>query len=161
MSDKLCEWPGCGRFACPSSDVHGRSYCGPHYFPGLELAFLEEYGQWNGIGEPTDEFKNLFSRYVERLYPAGGMPERMSQDRIEGHGTTWKKAQVGLEFTLERRVSANRWCGPFKTVSQRWRFDLQTNKLVLLEQTDARPRGLGVIVTTSRSGIPAHSSVNR
>jgi hypothetical protein len=161
MNDTLCEWPGCGRQAGLGWDVQGRSYCGPHYFPGLEQAFLKAYATWGGVGEPTDDFKNLFSRYVERLYPAGGMPERMSQDRIESRGMTWKKTQVGLEFTLERRVSANRWCGPFKTVSQQWRFDLETKKLVLLEQTDARLRGLGVIATASRSDIPANNTVNR
>ena len=48
MNERLCEWPDCGRLAGRGWDVHGKSYCGPHYFPGLEKAFLEAYAAWDG-----------------------------------------------------------------------------------------------------------------
>jgi hypothetical protein len=141
--------------------VHGRFYCGPHYFPGLEQAFRKAYATWDGVGEPTSQFKNLFSRHVESLYPAGGMPEKLSQAKIEDRGTSWKKTPVGVEFSIERHLSAYRWGGFIKTVSQEWRFALQTRELVLVSQQDARPRKLKKIALASRSGIPATSSVNR
>src|ERR1017187_4711055 len=102
MSDRLCEWTDCSRPAGRGWDVHGKSYCGPHYFPGLEKAFLEAYATWDGVSEPSDKLKNLFSRYVERLYPMGGMPDKLSQGRIEMRAVAWKKTQVGLEFSIER-----------------------------------------------------------
>ena len=161
MSDRRCEWPDCGRLAGRGWDVHGQCYCGPHYFPGLEKAFLEDYARWQGAGEPTDKFKNLFSRYIERLYPLGGMPERLSQRRIEERAMGWKKTPVGLEFFIERHLPVYRWGGVVKTVNQEWRFGLLTKDLVLLAQQDAAPRKLGVIATVTRSAAPAHSGVSR
>jgi hypothetical protein len=161
MSDRLCEWPDCGRLAGRGWDVHGKFYCGPHYFPGLEKAFEEGYATWDGVREPSDKFKNLFSRYVERVYPAGGMPEKLSQGRIEMRAAAWEKTQVGLEFSIERHLSAYRWGGPVKTVNQVWGFRLQTKDLVLLRQEDAMPRKLSVIATAAKSGIPASSGVRQ
>lgn len=161
MSDTLCEWPDCGRQAGLGWDVHGRTYCGAHYFPGLEQAFLEQYATWDGVGEPTDEFKNLFSRYVERLYPAGAMPEKLSQAPIEARGAAWKKTPVGLEFSIERHLTTYHMGWRVKNVSQEWRFGLQTKKLVLVKQQDAHPQRLKAIAAASRPGIPANSSVNR
>ncbi|MGD1020553.1 MAG: hypothetical protein ABSA12_14665 [Verrucomicrobiia bacterium] len=162
MNERLCEWPDCGRLAGRGWDVHGRSYCGPHYFPGLEKAFLEAYARWDAVREPSDEFKNLFSRYVERLYPAGGMPEKLSQNRIEARAVAWKKTQVGLEFSIERHLMAYRWGGVVKTVNQEWRFGLLTKDLVLLRQQDAvPPRKLGMIGTAAKSGAPASGAVNQ
>lgn len=161
MNERHCEWAGCGRQAGRGWDVDEKSYCGPHYFPGLERAFLEEYARWNGESEPTDKFKNLFSRYVERLYPAGGMPDKLSQGRIEVRAAAWKKTQVGLEFSIERHLSAHRWGGPVKTVNQEWRFGLQTKDLLLLRQQDVMPRKLGMFATVARAGVPANSSVGR
>ena len=160
MSNRLCEWTDCGRLAGRGWDVHGRFYCGPHYFPGLEKAFLEAYATWDGVREPTGEFRNLFSRYVERLYPMGGMPEKLSQDRIELRATVWKKTQVGLEFLIERHVRVYRWGGPVKTVNQEWRFGLQTKDLVLLSQQDATPRKLSRIAAR-RSDAPATSAIGQ
>jgi hypothetical protein len=161
MSDMLCEWAGCGRPAGLGWDVDGKSYCGPHYFPGLERACLEEYARWDGVREPTDKFKNLFSRYVERLYPAGGMPDKLSQGRIEVRATAWKKTQVGLEFSIERHLSAHRWGGPVKTVNQEWRFGLQTKDLLLLRQQDVMARKLGMFAAVTRAAMPASSSAGR
>jgi hypothetical protein len=141
--------------------VHGKFYCGPHYFPALEKAFLEAYATWDGVREPTDEFKNLFSRYVERLYPMGGMPEKLSQGRIEVRAVAWKKTQVGLEFSIERHLTAYRWGGPVKTVNQEWRFGVQTKDLMLLRQQDAMPRKLGIIATAVKSAVPVHSAVSQ
>jgi hypothetical protein len=140
--------------------VHGRFYCGPHYFPGLEKAFLEEYAKWDGVCEPSDKFKNLFSRYVERLYPMGGMPEKLSQGRIEVRAAVWKKTPVGLEFSIERHLQVYRWGGLVKTVNQEWRFGLQTKDLVLLSQQDAMPRKLGVLAAAAKSRTPANTGVN-
>ncbi len=162
MNDRFCEWPDCGRLAGRGWDVRGKSYCGPHYFPGLEKAFLEAYARWDAVREPTDEFKNLFSRYVERLYPMGGMPERLSQDRIEARAAAWKKTPIGLEFSIERHVTAYRWGGAVKTVNQEWSFRLLTKDLVLLRQQDAvSPRKLGMIAAAPRSATPARSSVSQ
>jgi len=161
MSDRACEWADCGRLAGRGWDVHGKFYCGPHYFPALEKAFLEAYATWDGVREPTDKFKNLFSRYVERLYPMGGMPEKLSQGRIEVRAVGWKKTQVGLEFSIERHLTAYRWGGPVKTVNQEWRFGMQTKDLTLLGQQDAMPRKLGIIATVVKSAVPAHSAVGR
>jgi hypothetical protein len=161
MSNRLCDWSECGRLAGRGWDVHGKYYCGPHYFPGLEKAFLEEYSRWDGVREPSDRFKNLFSRYVERLYPLGGMPEKLSQGRIEVRAAAWKKTQVGLEFSIERHLTAYRWGGPVKTVNQEWRFGLQTKDLVLLGQQDAMPRKLSLIATGAKSSVPANSSAGR
>ncbi len=161
MSDRLCEWPDCSRLAGRGWDVHGRSYCGPHYFPGLEQAFREAYATWDGAHEPTDKFKNLFSRYVEHLYPIGGMPEKLSQGRIEARAAAWKKTQGGLEFSIERHLTANRWGGPVKTVNQEWRFGLQTKDLVLVRQQDAMPRKLSLIATGAKSVVPANSAVRQ
>jgi hypothetical protein len=141
--------------------VHGRSYCGPHYFPGLEKTFLEAYAAWDGVREPSDNFKNLFSRYVERIYPLGGMPDKLSQGRIETRGAGWKKTAVGLEFSIERHLQVYRWGGLTKTVNQEWRFGLLTKDLVLLGQQDAVPRKLGQIVTGAKPGVPANSSLSR
>lgn len=161
MSNRLCDWSECGRLAGRGWDVHGRFYCGPHYFPGLEKAFLEAYASWDGVHEPSDKFKNLFSRYVERLYPMGGMPEKLSQDRIEARAMAWKKTPVGLEFSIERHLPAYRWGGPVKTVNQEWRFGLQTRDLLLLRQEDAMPRKLSLIATVRKSGVSANSGVSR
>ena len=158
MNDRICEWAGCGRQAGRGWDVDERSYCGPHYFPGLEQAFLEEYAKWDGR-EPTDKFKNLFSRYAERLYPAGGMPEKLSQGRIEARAAAWKKIPSGLEFIIERHLTAYRWSGPVKTVNQEWRFGLQTKDLLLVRQKDVTPRKLRVFATLARPATPASSSV--
>jgi hypothetical protein len=160
MSNKLCVWPDCDRLAGRGWDVHGRSYCGPHYFPGLEKGFLDEYAAWDGVREPSDRFKNLFSRYVERLYPAGGMPEKLSQGRLEVRATAWKKTGAGLEFSIERHLQVRRWGGLTKTVNQDWRFGLLTKDLVLLGQQDATPRKLGRIATSVKSRAPADSAVS-
>ncbi len=161
MSDRLCEWPDCGRDAGPGWGVQGRYYCGLHYFPGIEQAFRKAFATWEGAGEPTVEFKNLFSRHVESLYPAGGMPEKLSQAKIEDRGTSWKKTPAGVEFSIERHLSAYRAGGFVKTVRQEWRFALQTRELVLVNQQDVEPRKLMRIALASRSAIPANSSVNR
>jgi hypothetical protein len=161
MSDRRCEWPDCGRLAGQGWDVHGRIYCGPHYFPGLEKAFLEEFAKWQGAGEPTNKLKNLFSRYVERLYPMGGMPEKLSQGRIEVRATGWKKSQDGLEFSIERHLSLYRWGGAVKTVNQEWRFGMLTKELALLGQQEVMPRKLGVIASATRSAVPAHGAASR
>ena len=161
MNDRLCEWAGCGRLAGPGWDVHGKSYCGPHYFPGLERAFLEEYARWDGVREPTDKFKNLFSRYAERLYPAGGMPGKLSQDRIEMRATAWKKIQSGLEFSIERHLTAYRWSGPVRTVNQEWRFGLQTKDLLLVRQQDVITRKLSLFATIATPVAPDSSSIGR
>ena len=159
MSNRPCEWTDCGRPAGRGWDVHGRSYCGPHYFPGLERAFLEEYARWDGIGEPTEKLKNVFSRYVERLYPFGGMPDKLSQGRIEVRAEAWKKTPIGLEFSIERHLRASRWGGTVKTVNQEWRFGLLTKDLVLVGQQDAMPRKLGRIATAAKPAVPANSAV--
>ncbi|HTS19138.1 MAG TPA: hypothetical protein VMP11_16300 [Verrucomicrobiae bacterium] len=159
MSDRLCEWPNCGRLAGPGWEVHGKYYCGPHYFPGLERAFVDEYARWDGVREPGDKFKNLFSRYVERLYPAGGMPEKMSQNRIELRATSWRKTEAGLEFSIERHQTTHRWAGPIKTVNQDWRFGLETKDLILLQQRDLAPRKLGMFSTVAKPRVPASSAV--
>jgi hypothetical protein len=135
--------------------VHGTFYCGPHYFAGLEKAFLEEYARWEGLGEPTEKLRNLFSRYVERLYPAGGMPEKLSQGRIEVRAAAWKKTPVGLEFSIERHLPVFRWGGTVKTVNQDWRFGLLTKDLVLLGQRDALPQKLGKVAHVTRPAVPA------
>jgi hypothetical protein len=160
MNDRLCEWTDCSRPAGRGWDVHGKSYCGPHYFPGLEKAFLEAYAAWDGVREPSDKFKNLFSRYVERLYPMGGMPDRLSQGRIEVRAIAWKKTQVGLEFSIERHLTAYRYGGPVKTVNQEWQFGLQTKDLVLLRQLDAMPKKLGVLATATKPAAPAKTVVS-
>jgi hypothetical protein len=160
MRYKRCDWPDCSRMAGRGWDVHGRSYCGPHYFPGLEKAFLEAYAQWDGILDPTDKFKNLFSRYVERLYPVGGMPEKLSQVRIEMRALAWKKTPVGVEFSIERHLTAHRWGGPVKTVNQEWCFVMQAKELVLLGQQDAMRRKLGLVAATTKSAVPEQSSVS-
>ncbi|HVM61712.1 MAG TPA: hypothetical protein VMV72_12690 [Verrucomicrobiae bacterium] len=161
MSNRLCEWPNCGRLAGPGWEVHGAYYCGPHYFPGLERAFLEAYARWDGADEPGDKFRNLFSRYVERLYPAGGMPDKLSQSRIEARAASWKKTAAGLEFSIERHQTAHRWAGPVKTVDQDWRFDLETKDLALLRQVDAAPRKLKVLATTAQPGVSAGNALGR
>ena len=161
MNDRLCEWGGCGRQAGSGWDVDGKSYCGPHYFPGLEQAFLEEYARWDGASEPTDKFKNLFSRYAERLYPAGGMPDKLSRGRIESRATAWKKIQDGLEFSIERHLTAYRWTGPVRTVNQEWRFGLQTKDLLLVRQQDVMTRKLSVFGTFARAATPASSNLGR
>ena len=158
MSYTLCGWPGCSRHACPEWDLHGRYYCGEHHFPGLEQAFLEEYATWDGVREPTEEFKNLFSRYVERIYPAGGMPEKMSQASIESRGASWKKTRAGLEFSIDRHLTTYHWGWRVKSVSQEWRFDLQTKELVLLERPEVRPQRLEILAAVSRQGIPANTT---
>ena len=161
MSDRLCEWPNCGRLAGPGWEVYGACYCGPHYFPGLERAFLEAYARWDGADEPSDRFRNLFSRYIERLYPAGGMPDKLSQNRIEARAASWKKTEAGLEFSIERHQTAHRWAGTMKTVNQEWRFDLETKGLVLLRQIDAAPRKLRAFTTVAKPGVPASSAVGQ
>jgi hypothetical protein len=160
MSNRLCEWTNCGRLAGRGWDVHGRSYCGPHYFSGLEKAFLEEYATWEGGREPTDRFKNVFSRYVERIYPMGGMPEKLSPGRIETGAVAWKKTQAGLEFSIERHLTTYRYGRAVKTVNQEWRFGLLTKDLVLLKQQDAMPQKLGRIATAAKSAVPANSAVS-
>ena len=161
MNDRLCKWGGCGRQAGPGWDVDGKSYCGPHYFPGLERVFFEEYARWDGASEPTHKFKNLFSRYAERLYPAGGMPDKLSRGRIELQAAAWKKIPSGLEFTIERHLSAYRWGGPVRTVNQEWRFGLQTKDLLLVRQQDVMPRKLSMFGAITRAATPASSSVGR
>ena len=161
MNERLCEWAGCGRQAGLGWDVDGKLYCGPHYFPGLERAFLEEYARWNGASEPTDKFKNLFSRYAERLYPVGGMPDKLSRGRIEMRAAAWKKIQGGLEFSIERHLTTNRWSGPVKTVKQEWRFGLQTKDLLLVGQKDVATRKLSLFATIVRPPTPANTSVAR
>jgi hypothetical protein len=141
--------------------VHGRFYCGPHYFPGLEKAFLEAYRSWDGVSEPDDKFRNLFSRYAERLYPLGGMPEKLSPGRIEARAVAWKKIHDGLEFSIERHLPVRRWGGLVKTVQQEWRLGLLTKELVLLGQQDAAPRKLGMIAAPAKSGAPVNSTVRR
>jgi hypothetical protein len=160
MNDGVCEWAGCGRQAGRGWDVDGKSYCGPHYFPGLEKAFLEEYAKWDGASEPTDNFKNLFSRYAERLYPAGGMPDKLSRGRIEMRAAAWKKIPSGLEFSVERHRTAYRWSGPVRTVNQQWRFGLQTKDLLLVRQQDVPTRKLSWFSTISRAPTPATSGVS-
>ena len=159
MDDRVCQWTGCGRLAGLGWDVGGKSYCGPHYFPGLERAFLDEYASWDGVGEPSDKFKNLFSRYVERLYPAGGMPDKLSPGRIEKRAAAWKKIQGGLEFSIERHRTAYRWGGPVRTVDQEWRFGLLTKDLLLVRQQDVPTRKLSWFSTISRAPTPASSGV--
>ena len=161
MRDRLCEWTDCGRLAGRGWDVHGRHYCGPHYFPGLEKAFQEEYTNWDGAREPSDKFKNVFSRYVERLYPLGGMPDKLSPGRIESRAGAWKKSPVGVEFSIERHLTAYRWGGVVKTVNQEWRFGLLTKDLVLLRQQDAMPQKLGLIATVAKLATPANSGVSQ
>ena len=161
MSDTLCEWPGCGRDAGPGWVVQGRFYCGQHYFPALDQAFQKACAAWDGAGEPTSQFKNLFSRHVESLYVAGGMPGKLSQAKIEQRGTSWKKTPGGVEFSIERHLPAYRSGGFVKTVYQHWRFDLQTRELVLVDQHDAATRKLARIAVPSRSVFPANSSLNR
>lgn len=161
MSDRLCEWPDCGRDAGPGWDVQGKFYCGLHYFPGVEQAFRKAYATWEGVGEPTDQFKNLFSRHVESLYPAGGMPGKLVQAKIQERGTLWMKTQVGVEFSIKRHLPAYRLGGFVKTVHQQWRFDCQTRELVLVNQHDVETRKLKRTAITSKPSIPANSRVNR
>jgi hypothetical protein len=161
MSDRLCQWPDCGRDAGPGWSVQGRFYCGSHYFPGLEQAFQTAYATWDGVSAPADEFKNLFSRHVESLYAAGGMPAKLSQAKIEDRGASWKKTPVGVEFSIERHQSAHRSGGFIKTVHQEWRFALHTRELVLVNQQDVKSRKLKRIALASRSAIPAPSAVAR
>ena len=73
----------------------------------------------------------------------------------------WEKTQVGLEFSIERHLSAYRWGGPVKTVNQVWGFRLQTKDLALLRQEDAMPQKLSVIAKAAKSGIPASSGVRQ
>jgi hypothetical protein len=141
--------------------VQGRFYCGSHYFPALEQAFRKACATWDGLGEPTDLFKNLFSRHVESLYAAGGMPGKLSQAKIEERGASWKKTPVGVEFSISRHLPAYRSGGFVKTVRQEWRFALETRELVLVDQQDVGARRLKRIAIPSRPPIPASSAVNR
>jgi hypothetical protein len=159
MNERHCEWAGCGRQAGRGWDVDEKSYCGPHYFPGLERAFLEEYARWNGESEPTDKFKNLFGRYAERLYPAGGMPDKLSRGRIEMRATAWKKVPSGLEFSVERHLTAYRWSGPVRTVNQEWRFGLQTKDLSLVREQEVITRKLGIFTSMATPSSHARSRV--
>ncbi|MGO9244036.1 MAG: hypothetical protein ACLPT4_08105 [Verrucomicrobiia bacterium] len=161
MSDRLCQWPDCGRDAGPGWGVQGSFYCGSHYFPALEQAFRKALATWDGAAEPSSQFKNLFSRHVESLYPAGGMPGKLSQAKIEERGASWKKTPAGVEFSIVRHLPAYRLGGFVKTVAQQWRFALQTKELVLVNQQDVKPRKLKRIAVPSKSAIPAPSRVNR
>jgi hypothetical protein len=98
---------------------------------------------------------------VERLYPLGGMPDKLSPGRIESRAAAWKKTQVGLEFSIERHVTTYRWGGLVKTVNQEWRFGLLTKDLVLLRQQGATPRKLGVLATVAKLAIPANSGISQ
>ncbi|HVM60010.1 MAG TPA: hypothetical protein VMV72_04010 [Verrucomicrobiae bacterium] len=159
MSDRRCQWPDCGRWAGLDWEVLGRFHCGEHYFPALEQAFLNAYAAWAGTTEPTNEFKNLFSRHVEGLFPAGGVPQRLSQAKIEERGTSWKKTPVGVEFSIVRHLPAFRTGGFVKTVEQAWRFDLRSKELILIDQWDVEPRKLKLIEMVSRSKTPATARV--
>lgn len=161
MSDRLCQWPDCGRDAGPGWGVQGRFYCGAHYFPAIESAFRKAYAAWDGLGEPTGPFKNLLSRHVESLYAAGGMPGKLSQAKIENRGASWKKTPAGVEFSIDRHLPAYRSGGFVKTARQQWRFALETKELVLVGQQDVQARKLKRIAIPSRPPIPARSSVSR
>ena len=73
----------------------------------------------------------------------------------------WKKIPSGLEFTIERHLSAYRWGGPVRTVNQEWRFGLQTKDLLLVRQQDVITRKLGMFATIARPVTPDGSSVGR
>ena len=150
VSDRHCEWPECARWAGLDWEVQGKFYCGEHYFPALEQVFLNAYSRWITATEPTPVFKNLFSRHVEGLFPAGGMPQKLAQAKIEERGTNWKKTPVGVEFSIVRHLPAFRTGGFVKSVHQEWRFDLRTRELVLIDQRDLEPRKLGLFGAVSR-----------
>ena len=134
----------------------GGSIAAPITFPDLRKLFWK-----HTVGGPSEEFKNLFSRYVERLYPLGGMPEKLSPGRIEMRAVAWKKTRDGLEFSIERHIPVRRWGGLVKTVNQEWRFGLLTKDLALVGQQDAMPRKLGTIAAPAKSGTPVDSAVKR
>jgi hypothetical protein len=89
------------------------------------------------------------------------MPDKLSPGRIESRAAAWKKNQVGLEFSIERHLTAYRWGGVVKTVNQEWRFGLLTKDLVLLRQQDAVPQKLGLIATVAKLATPANSGVSQ
>jgi len=124
--------------------ISGQPYCIKHYLLGLEKAFLNELSP-ESVKNPSHKLKNLFGRYVERLYGEKGtpMPEALGSEKLRKRAESLCYDGHNLTFIIDRHLRAI----PSR---QQWKLDLVT-KILTLESEE--PIYLGVDQAADKLGI--------